>query len=124
MNESKLLVVIPYFNHTNARVNRRLLEESLERLSHNPDCLIVLAEGIWNGEAELDDYSHLVHRHLKCRYPQALWFYNSRYGFALESVDAWRDVSYATEGTIRLQNARLTKAIEDSFLLRKEHLLA
>lgn len=308
MNEPKLLVVIPYFNHTNARVNRRLLEESLNRLALNTSCAVVLAEGIWNPEAELNDFSGCVHLHLKYRYPQALWvkenlinlalrdcgrdwesvawidkdiefldrnwalatrealrnhdiiqpwsraictgepekgqnisdyldgyegtlmhdeegmmswsmnpaekdekkgycgfawaatraflerigglydrcllgggdgylkaslhghdyqlgaafpgyygdffrqfpsrcggskigftegkivhhyhgkisnrFYNSRYGFALENgFDAWRDVAYAGEGTIRLQNTRLARAIEDYFLMRKEHLI-
>jgi hypothetical protein len=105
MNEPKLPVVIPYFNHTNARVNRRLLEESLDRLALNPNCAVVLAEGIWNPEAELPDFSQRVHRHLKYRYPQALWVKENLINLALRDCGmewecaAWidKDVEFLDE---------------------------
>lgn len=97
MSDQKLQVIIPYFNHTNACVNRRLLEESLVRLSHCRDCAVLLAEGIWNSEAELPDLSDRVHRHLKYHYPQALWVKENLINLALRDCDteweyaAWID---------------------------------
>jgi hypothetical protein len=34
-----------------------------------------------------------------------------------------RDVSYAVDGTIRLNNERMEEAIRDYFLKREEHLM-
>jgi hypothetical protein len=81
--KSILDVIIPYFNHTNARVNRRLLEESLDRLSLNQQCRVIISEGVWNTESELPDFSERVHRHLKYRYSQALWVKENLINLAL-----------------------------------------
>ena len=88
MNDPKLHVVIPYFNHTNARVNRRLLEESIDRLVINGDCTVVLAEGIWSREAELPDFSGKKLRHFKYRYTQALWVKENLINLALRDCGA------------------------------------
>ena len=73
MNNSKLHVIIPYFNHTNAGVNHRNLELCLRHLSINTDCLVVLVEGIWNRKAELPDFSGRIFRHLKFDLSNAIW---------------------------------------------------
>ena len=41
MNKEVLHVIVPYFNHTNARVNRRNLELCLRNLSITPECRVV-----------------------------------------------------------------------------------
>jgi hypothetical protein len=73
MNREVLHVIIPYFNHTNARVNRRNLELCLRNLSITPECRVVLVEGIWNREAELPDFSDQLIRHLKFDLQSPIW---------------------------------------------------
>ena len=113
MHEPKLQVVIPYFNHTNARVNRRLLEESLDRLSLNRDCTVVLAEGIWNPEAELPELSGRVHRHFKYRYPQALWVKENLINLALRDCGTeWEYVAWIDKDIEFLDPGWASKARE------------
>lgn len=73
LNMSPLPVVVPYFNHTNAGVNRRNLEQCLLHLSITPECRVVLVEGIWNREAELPDFSQRIFRHLKLDLQSPIW---------------------------------------------------
>ena len=73
MNKEVLHVIVPYFNHTNARVNRRNLELCLRNLSITPDCRVVLVEGIWNREAALPDFSSPLVRHLKFDLQSPIW---------------------------------------------------
>ena len=73
MNREVLHIILPYFNHTNARVNRRNLELCLRNLSITQDCRVVLVEGIWNREAELPDFSDQRIRHLKFDLQSPIW---------------------------------------------------
>jgi hypothetical protein len=90
MNDSKLHVIIPYFNHTNAGVNRRNLELCLRNLSITPDCLVVLVEGIWNRNAELPDFSGSLFRHLKFDLGCPIWVKENLINLGIASLgDNW-----------------------------------
>jgi hypothetical protein len=101
MNDQKLPVIIPYFNHTNARVNRRNLELCLKNLSSNEDSLVVLVEGIWNKEAELPDFSRKHIRHLKFDLQSPIWVKENLINLGISSLEkewecaAWIDKDVA-----------------------------
>ncbi len=86
MSDRKLHVIIPYFNHTNARVSERNLELCLRNLSLNSDCRVVLVEGIWNREAELPDYSDRIFRHLKFDLQSPIWVKENLINLGIESL--------------------------------------
>lgn len=73
MSSRELPVIIPYFNHTNAGVNRRNLEHCLLNLSIIPECRVVLVEGIWNREARLPNFSGKIFRHLVYDLQSPIW---------------------------------------------------
>ncbi len=97
INEPKLHVVIPFFNHTNARVSRRNLELCLRHLAITPDCRVVLVEGIWNREAELPDWSDRIFRHLKFDLKSPIWVKENLINLGIDSLEeeweyaAWID---------------------------------
>lgn len=91
MSESKLHVIIPYFNHTNARANRRNLELCLRNLSLNSDCRIVLVEGIWNRDSQLPDFSDRIFRHLTFGLGGPLWVKENLINLGIKSLgDDWQ----------------------------------
>ena len=86
MSDQKLHAIIPYFNHTNARVSRRNLELCLRHLSITPDCHVVLVEGIWNREAELPDWSYRIFRHLKFDLQSPIWVKENLINLGIKSL--------------------------------------
>ena len=90
MSEMKLHVIIPYFNHTNARANRRNLELCLRNLSLNSDCRVVLVEGIWNRESQLPDFSDRIFRHLTFGLDGPIWVKENLINLGIASLgDEW-----------------------------------
>ena len=86
MNNTPLHVIIPYFDHVNARVNRENLRICLRNLSGNPNILITLAEGIYQAPSELPDLSGMLYRHLKFRLQNPIWVHQNLVNLALQSL--------------------------------------
>jgi hypothetical protein len=120
MSDQKLHVIIPYFNHTNARVSRRNLELCLRHLSITPDCRVVLVEGIWNREAELPDWSGRIFRHLKFDLQSPIWVKENLINLGIKSLGeeweyaAWIDKdiqflnpAWAQETVLKLEQCDL-----------------
>jgi hypothetical protein len=90
MNATPLHVIIPYFDHVNARVNRENLRICLRNLSGNPNILLTLAEGIYHPSSELPDLSGMLYRHLKFRLQNPIWVHQNLVNLALQSLgESW-----------------------------------
>ena len=95
MNTAPLHVIIPYFDHVNARVNRENLRMCLRNLSGNPNIRITLAEGIHHAPSELPDLSGMIHRHLKFALKNPIWVHQNLVNLALESLgEDWQYASW------------------------------
>lgn len=91
MKSTPLHVIIPYFDHVNARVNRENLRVCLRNLSGNPNLRITLAEGIHHDPSELPDLSGMLHRHFKFRLRNPIWVHQNLVNLALESLgEGWK----------------------------------
>jgi len=89
MGKEKLYVVVPYFNHTNAAINRTNLELCLRHLYFYKSVRIVLVEGIWNKEAELPSFNDLIYSHLKFDLQSPIWVKENLINLGLQSVEDW-----------------------------------
>ena len=130
MNDPRLHVVIPYFNHANAGVNRRNLELCLSHLLLNPDCRVVLVEGSGNREAELPDFSGRIFRHLKFDLRSPIWVKENLINLGIASLgDDWeaaawidKDIQFlnpdwAKETLLKLQESDLLQPWSRALLL-------
>ena len=86
MKEEKLYIVVPYFNHANAAINRTNLELCLRNLSVYKHSEVILVEGIWNKEAKLQDFSHSVYKHLKLELQSPIWVKENLINLGIQSL--------------------------------------
>ena len=93
MKEEKLYVVVPYFNHTNAAINRTNLELCLKNLRIYTNIRVILVEGIWNKEAELPYFGDLVYKHLKFELSSPIWVKENLINLGIQSLNG--DWEYA-----------------------------
>ena len=134
MSDRKLYVIIPYFNHTNARVSERNLELCLRNLSINADCRVVLVEGIWNREAELLDCSYRIFRHLKFDLQSPIWVKENLINLGIESLGvdwefaAWidKDIQFinpdwAEETMLKLEESDILQPWSRILFMNKNH---
>jgi hypothetical protein len=134
MNKEVLHVIVPYFNHTNARVNRRNLELCLRNLSITPDCRVVLVEGIWNREAALPDFSSPHVRHLKFDLQSPIWVKENLINLGIASLGeegecaAWidKDIQFlnpewASETVRRLKDVDILQPWSRALFLDEDH---
>ena len=87
MKDETLYIVVPYFNHTNAAINRTNLELCLKNLSVYKNSRVILVEGIWNKEAELQDFSVYVYKHLKFDLQSPIWVKENLINLAIQSLN-------------------------------------
>jgi hypothetical protein len=87
MKDETLYVVVPYFNHTNAAINRTNLELCLRNLSIYKHSRVILVEGIWNKEAELQDFSDSVYKHLKFDLQSPIWVKENLINLGIQSLN-------------------------------------
>lgn len=86
MTSSPLHVIVPYFDHVNARVNRENLRVCLRNLSGNPLIKVTLSEGIYHRPSELPDLSGAVFRHIKFRLESPVWVHQNLVNLALDDL--------------------------------------
>ena len=87
MKDKILYIVVPYFNHTNAAINRTNLELCIKNLSVYKHSRVILVEGIWNKEAELQDFSGYVYKHLKFDLQSPIWVKENLINLAIQSLN-------------------------------------
>ena len=87
MKEEKLYVVVPYFNHTNAAINRTNFELCLRNLRAYTHIRVIVAEGIWNREAELPNFGDLVYNHLKFELTSPIWVKENLINLGIQSLN-------------------------------------
>ena len=93
MKDKTLYIIVPYFNHTNAAINRNNLELCIKNLSIYKHSKVILVEGIWNKEAELQDFSDSVYKHLKFDLQSPIWVKENLINIAIQSIN--NDWEYA-----------------------------
>jgi hypothetical protein len=93
MKNKTLYIIVPYFNHTNAAINRTNLELCLRNLSVYKNSRVILVEGIWNKEAELQDFSDSVYKHLKLELQSPIWVKENLINLGIQSLNG--DWEYA-----------------------------
>jgi hypothetical protein len=89
MGKEKLYVIVPYFNHTNAAINRTNLELCLKNLYFYQHVRVILVEGIWNKESELPNVGDLVHNHLKFELTSPIWVKENLINLGIQSLKNW-----------------------------------
>ena len=90
MKEKKLYVIVPYFNHTNAPVNKTNLELCLRNLYFCEHVRVIVVEGIWNKEAKLPSLGLLVHDHLRFDLASPIWVKENLINLGIQSLgDEW-----------------------------------
>lgn len=87
MKDEILYVVVPYFNHTDATINKTNLELCLRKLSVYKHSKVILVEGIWNKEAELQDFSDCVYKHLKFDLQSPIWVKENLINLGIQSLN-------------------------------------
>jgi len=87
MKEEKLYVVVPYFNHTDAAINKTNFELCLKNLRVYTNIRVIIVEGIWNKEAELQDFSNSVYKHLKFDLQSPIWVKENLINLGIQSLN-------------------------------------
>ena len=87
MSEEKLYIVVPYFNHTNAAINRTNFELCLRNLRIYTHVRVIVAEGIWNKDANLPNFGDLVYKHLKFELQSPIWVKENLINLGIQSLN-------------------------------------
>jgi hypothetical protein len=95
MSKEKLYIVVPYFNHTNAAINRTNFELCLRNLRAYTHVRVIVAEGIWNKDANLPNFGDLVYKHLKFELQSPIWVKENLINLGIQSLNTdWEYVCW------------------------------
>jgi hypothetical protein len=101
MND-KLYVILPYFNFVGYKSNERNLNIFLKNFKSYSNVELIIVEGFIEENAQLDDFSDQVFKHIKVKLRDVLWVKENLINIGFSSLKDWqygcwidRDIQFA-----------------------------
>lgn len=104
MND-KLYVILPYFNFVGYKSNERNLNIFLKNFKSYSNVELIIVEGFIEENAQLDDFSDQVFKHIKVKLHDVLWVKENLINIGFSSLEDWqygcwidRDIQFTNPG--------------------------